>query len=78
MKEPGFSSGDNWIPLKVKVREVIRLLKQDGWYQVRMKGSHRHFRHETKPGLVTVPGNPGKELAIGTLDSIFEQAGFKR
>jgi len=43
-----------------------------------MKGSHRHFRHKTKPGLVTVPGNPGKELAIGTLDSIFEQAGFKR
>jgi predicted RNA binding protein YcfA (HicA-like mRNA interferase family) len=54
----------------VKVREVIKLLRQDGWYQVRMNGS--------KPGLVTVPGNPGKELALGTLESIYEQADLKR
>jgi predicted RNA binding protein YcfA (HicA-like mRNA interferase family) len=62
----------------VKVREVIRLLTKDGWYQVRMKGSHRHFRHPSKPGLVTVPGNLGKELAVGTLESVFEQAGLKQ
>jgi len=49
-----------------------------GWYQVRMKGSHRQFKHKLKPGLVTVPGNPGKELAIGTLGSIFKQAGLKK
>ena len=54
------------------------LLTQDGWYQVRMKGSHRHFRHPSKPGLVTVPGNLGKELAVGTLDSVFDQAGLKQ
>jgi predicted RNA binding protein YcfA (HicA-like mRNA interferase family) len=43
-----------------------------------MKGSHRHFRHPSKPGLVTVPGNLGKELAVGTLDSVFDQAGLKQ
>ena len=41
----------------MKVREVIRILESDGWYQVRMKGSHRQFRHDAKIGLVTVPGN---------------------
>jgi predicted RNA binding protein YcfA (HicA-like mRNA interferase family) len=43
-----------------------------------MKGSHRHFRHPSKPGLVTVPGNLGKELAVGALDSVFDQAGLKQ
>ncbi len=62
----------------MKVRDVVRMLKDNGWYQVRMKGSHRHFKHDLKPGLVTVPGNHGKELAIGTLGSIFKQAGLKK
>ena len=53
------------------------MLQDNGWYQVRMKGSHRHFKHDLKPGLVTVPGNPGKGLATGTLGSIFKQAGLK-
>ena len=62
----------------MKVREVVRMPVSDGWYQVRMKGSHRHFKHHLKPGIVTVPGNPGKELAAGTLGSIFRQAGLKK
>lgn len=52
--------------------------RANGWYQVRMKGKHRHFKHPSKPGLVTVPGNLGKELAVGTLDSVFDQAGLKQ
>jgi predicted RNA binding protein YcfA (HicA-like mRNA interferase family) len=62
----------------VKVREIVRILQNDGWFQVRMKGSHRHFKHNLKTGLVTVPGNPGKELAKGTLGSIFKQAGLNK
>jgi predicted RNA binding protein YcfA (HicA-like mRNA interferase family) len=38
----------------MKIKELIRLLEQDGWSQVRMKGSHRQFRHPSKPGTVTV------------------------
>jgi predicted RNA binding protein YcfA (HicA-like mRNA interferase family) len=41
----------------MKVREVVRLLEEDGWVLVRMRGSHHHFRHATRPGTVTVPGN---------------------
>ena len=62
----------------MKVREVVRMLKNDGWYQVRTKGSHRHYKHDLKPGLVTVPGNPGKELAPGTLASIFKQSRLEK
>jgi predicted RNA binding protein YcfA (HicA-like mRNA interferase family) len=58
----------------VKVREVIRLLEQDGWVLDRQKGSHRQYRHATKPGTVTVAGNLGGELKAGTLASVLRQA----
>ena len=61
----------------MKVRDVLRLLKDDGWYLVATEGSHRQFKHPTKPGRVTVPGKPNDDLARGTLNSIMRQAGLK-
>ncbi|MBA3793451.1 MAG: type II toxin-antitoxin system HicA family toxin [Rubrobacter sp.] len=61
----------------MKVREAIGLIKQDGWQLVRTRGSHRQYKHSDKPGLVTVPGKPGDELAPGTLNSILKQARLK-
>jgi len=54
----------------MKVRDVIKQIQEDGWYLVRTKGSHRQYKHQTKLGLVTVPGKPSDELAPGTLNSI--------
>jgi predicted RNA binding protein YcfA (HicA-like mRNA interferase family) len=62
---------------KMKVRDVVRLLEADGWYLVRTRGSHHQFRHPTKPGLVTIPGTGGDDVAPGTLNSILKQAGLK-
>lgn len=61
----------------VKVREVIKLLDQDGWRLARTRGSHRQYKHPRKPGLATVSGKPRDELAPGTLNSILKQAGLK-
>ena len=61
----------------MKVRDLLRLLDDDGWYLARTRGSHQQFKHAIKPGLVTVAGHPGDELAPGTLNSIFKQAGLK-
>jgi len=55
-------------------REVIRRLKQDGWYEVAHIGSHK-FKHPVKPGRVTVP-HPVRDIPIGTLRSIEKQAGI--
>jgi len=57
-------------------RKVIQLLKQDGWELKRTVGSHNHFVHPTKKGLVTVP-HPKRHLPIGTLKSIERQANIK-
>ena len=59
----------------MKVRLVIGLLMADGWALVATRGSHRQFKHPTKPGRVTVAGKPSDELAPGTLKSITKQAG---
>jgi predicted RNA binding protein YcfA (HicA-like mRNA interferase family) len=45
---------------------------------VRTRGSHRQYKHPTKAGLVTLPGKLGDDLAPGTLNSIFKQAGLKK
>ena len=59
-----------------RVREAIRIVEQDGWFRVRTRGSHRQYKHDEKPGRVTIAGNLGKELDIGTWRSILEQAGL--
>ena len=58
----------------MKVREVIKLLEDDGWYLARTKGSHRQFKHPEKAGTVTVSGNLGVDMPIGTLKSVWRQA----
>lgn len=62
---------------RMKVRDVLRLLADDGWYLARTRGSHRQYKHPVKAGLVTVAGSAGDELAPGTLNSILKQAGLK-
>lgn len=59
------------------VREVLRILEDDGWIMVAQKGSHRQYKHPTKSGRVTVAGHPKDDLAPGTLNSILRQAGLK-
>jgi predicted RNA binding protein YcfA (HicA-like mRNA interferase family) len=62
----------------MKVRVVLKLLNDDGWYLVATEGSHRQYKHATKPGRVTVPGKPNDDLPPGTLNSILKQAGLKK
>ncbi len=57
-------------------REVIQLLKADGWYEVNCVGDHHQFKHPTKKGRVTVT-HPVKDIPTGTLNSIAKQAGIK-
>ncbi|NEO88975.1 MAG: addiction module toxin, HicA family [Moorea sp. SIO3G5] len=58
----------------MKVKEVLKRLKKDGWYQVRMRGSHRILAHPQKPGIVVVPGKLSDDIPIGTLGAIWKQA----
>jgi predicted RNA binding protein YcfA (HicA-like mRNA interferase family) len=61
----------------MKVRDIIKLLEQDGWRLARTRGSHRQYVHPTKRGKVTVPGKLSSDVKAGTLHSILRQAGLK-
>ncbi|MGA3071351.1 MAG: type II toxin-antitoxin system HicA family toxin [Terracidiphilus sp.] len=61
----------------MKVRDVLKLIEEDGWYQVAQKGSHRQFKQPAKVGRGTVAGHPSQEMAKGTFGNILKQAGLK-
>lgn len=58
----------------MKVKEVLKILEDDGWYIDRIRGSHRILKHPRKSGIVVLAGKPSKDLADGTRKSVFSQA----
>jgi predicted RNA binding protein YcfA (HicA-like mRNA interferase family) len=61
----------------MKIREIIKCIEADGWRIVRQVGSHRQYKHPTKPGKVTVAGHPSTDLPPKTVKSILRQAGLE-
>jgi predicted RNA binding protein YcfA (HicA-like mRNA interferase family) len=62
----------------MKIRHILKLLADDGWETVRIRGSHRQMKHPQKKGTVTVAGKPSLEIPVGTLKSICKQAQLER
>lgn len=62
---------------RYKVKEVIKLLEEDGWYLATTVGDHRQFKHPTKKGRVTVAGKLSETMNQFDLNSIWKQAGWK-
>ena len=61
----------------MKFKELVDLLKSDGWVLVRQKGSHQQYHHPEKEGTVTVAGKANKDVPKGTLNNILKQAKLK-
>lgn len=62
----------------MKAREVLHLLKADGWRVARVKGSHHQLVHPAKRGVVTVAfGRESQMIPAGTVSNILKQAGLK-
>ena len=57
-------------------REVIKMLKADGWYEVNVVGSHHQYKHPTKKGRTTIK-HPDRDIPLPTLKRIEEQSGLK-
>jgi predicted RNA binding protein YcfA (HicA-like mRNA interferase family) len=61
-----------------KFRDIQKRIEEDGWVFHRQTGSHRHFVHPTKPGIVTLSGKPSENAQDGTYKSILRQAGLEK
>ena len=79
LRDPESEARSPGVPtLPPKVRDILEILRRDGWYQVAQKGSHRQLKHPRKPGRVTVSGHPGKDLHPFVHRSILKQAGLRK
>jgi predicted RNA binding protein YcfA (HicA-like mRNA interferase family) len=58
-------------------RQVLKILKEDGWEKAGQSGSHLQLKHPVRKGKVTVPVHKGKDIPPGTLHSILKQAGLE-
>lgn len=56
-------------------KEIIKILKKNGWFEIGCEGDHHQFKHNTKKGKVTVP-HPRKDISINLAKNIFKQAGI--
>lgn len=61
----------------MKIKEIIKIIENEGWYLDRTKGSHRQYKHTIKPGIVTIAGKLSDDLKKGTENSILKQAGLR-
>ena len=61
----------------MKFKEIIKLIENNDWYNVRKRGSHKQYKHDSIKGLVTIAGKLSDEIDRGTLNSILKQAGIK-
>ena len=64
------------MPKRYSSAELIKMIEKDGWVLTRIKGSHHHFHHPKKPGIVTI-AHPEKDTPIGTANNVLRQAGLK-
>jgi len=61
----------------MKSSQLLKLMKKDGWYKIRQKGSHIIMKHPLKPNIIPVPFHASKEMKKGTLRSILKLAEIK-
>jgi predicted RNA binding protein YcfA (HicA-like mRNA interferase family) len=62
----------------MKVRDIIKRIEEDGWYLIRIRGDHRHYKHPTKKGIVTISGHPARDMPVGTLLNVLKQAQLEK
>jgi predicted RNase H-like HicB family nuclease/predicted RNA binding protein YcfA (HicA-like mRNA interferase family) len=62
----------------LKVRDLIRLVEEDGCYLHSTRGCHRQYKHPVKTGRVTIPGKPGDDVTPPTFASALKQANIRK
>ncbi|MBO5565526.1 MAG: type II toxin-antitoxin system HicA family toxin [Lachnospiraceae bacterium] len=62
----------------MRFREVDKILRKNGWFQVAQVGSHHQYRHPEKAGKITVPEHAGKDIRPEIVKKILQQAQIKQ
>ena len=68
-----------------KFKDIIKLIEKDGWVLVAQVGSHRQYKHPTKPGRVTIAAHKISDdislktgfLGSGSPRNVCQKCGYK-
>lgn len=60
----------------MRFRELEKIILDDGWFLVDVRGSHYQYKHPVKPGRVTIPHHRG-DIPQRVVNSVLKQAGLK-
>ena len=58
-------------------KEVIKILKKEGWKEIRQRGGHKVFKKPNIKNNISVPFHSGKDIRKGTLSKIFKEANIE-
>jgi predicted RNA binding protein YcfA (HicA-like mRNA interferase family) len=58
----------------VNSKDIIKRLNAEGWSKTGGKGSNQKF---CKDGKIVIVPHPKQDLPVGTVKSIFKQAGWE-
>jgi mRNA interferase HicA len=61
----------------MKYDDLFKLLRQNGWIELRQKGSHIIMKHLSGTANISVPYHAGKEVKKGMLQAILKKTGIK-
>lgn len=61
---------------QVSGKQMMKVLEKVGFVEVRVRGSHHHFKKDGNPLIITVPNH--SELKRGTLGGILSSAEISR
>ncbi|TGK94030.1 type II toxin-antitoxin system HicA family toxin [Leptospira brenneri] len=56
-------------------KELVKILKNDGWELDRISGSHHILKKKDK--TLSVPVHNNRDIPTGTMNAILKQAGLK-
>jgi predicted RNA binding protein YcfA (HicA-like mRNA interferase family) len=62
----------------MKSGELLKILKQNGWYVVRQSGSHMILRHPSQSNQIVFPNHPSQEIGKGLASKILKKSGNKK
>ncbi len=57
-------------------RDIRRRLERDGFDLISVRGSHHKYRHPETRRVVILP-HPKRDIPIGTVRSLYKQAGWQ-
>ncbi len=57
-------------------KQIERIIKKDGWVEVRVNGSHHQYKKIGCTSLVVIPSHGSRDISIGVIKNLEKITGL--